>query len=109
MPLKSSLRNVSELDLLFRVYVGVAVLVLLGNIYDFVEAWFAPPCRSVREMHVVNWCLPIGFEGPFGDVWANRSWFNARASATFHLIVIALAFAVGTYFARTGHPRSRAI
>jgi hypothetical protein len=107
MPLKGSLRNVTGRDVLFWAYVGFAVLVLVGNISALYTAWFAPRCTSLSDLD--SWCLPIGFQGPFADSWANRSWFNARASATFGLAVNASAFAVATYFTIKGHGKSRAI
>jgi hypothetical protein len=110
MQLKGALRGATEWDLLFAVYVGFAVLVLLGTVCSFAQAWLAPRCTSIHDLNVAfTWCLPIGFEGPFADIWSNRSWPNARISATFHLIITVAAFACAVYFWMRGHERRRAI
>jgi hypothetical protein len=105
--LRGLLHGVTELDVLFGFYVTVASLFFVVLIYDFAAAWFAPACVSARELGW--WCLPIGFEGPFGDLWANRSFFNARVAATADLIVVGLAFFCAVYVSVQRHKRSRAI
>ena len=92
MRLRSLLHGVTALDVLFAFYVTLASLFFVALIYDFAAAWFAPACVSAQDLGW--WCLPIGFEGPFGDSWANRSFFNARVAATADLIVVGLAFFV---------------
>ena len=69
---------------------GFAALFLLWSVYDMFVAWFAPRCGSVTEIRWFSWCLPIGFEGPFADVWANRSFANARIWAATSLIFTSL-------------------
>jgi hypothetical protein len=108
MPLKGALRGVTEFDVLFALYVGVALLILAAFTYDFAEAWLAPRCSSIRDVGLFAWCLPIGFEGPITDFWSNRSLFNARVATTLNLIVVSLAFVCAVYFVR-GEMRSRAI
>jgi hypothetical protein len=109
MALKGALRGMSELDVLFAAYAGIALLVLGVLAYNFVEAWFAPRCASIGDVGLFAWCLPIGFEGPFADIWSNRSVSNARTSATLNLAIMVCAFASALYFAMRGHGCARAI
>jgi hypothetical protein len=109
MALKGALRGVSESDILFALYATVAAFVLLGATYSLAEAWLAPRCTSIREVGLFAWCMPIGFGGPFADFWSNRSFHNARISATFDWSVVFVGFAVAAYFATKEHRRTRAI
>src|SRR5262245_93207 len=107
MALKGVLRNATERDLLFVVYVVLALLAFAAKIYVFAQAWFSYPCHSTHDID--GWCLTVGFAGPFSDAWSNRSLFNARFSATFHLTLAIAAIACATYFIVRRHPRARAI
>jgi hypothetical protein len=103
------LRGVTEFDVVFAAYL-VVVFIFVGVIsYDLAAPWFAPRCHSVRDLERSGWCLPIGFEGPFADVWANRSVFNARVLATAKFAILSLAFGIAVYFRLHGHPRAGAV
>jgi hypothetical protein len=91
------------LNLLPRAFDGktIAIMVFLAIAtalvaYGFVSAWFAPLCRNFRDLE--SWCLPIGFEGPFSDIWANHSLHNARLLASGQLFVIGPSFIAAIYF-----------
>ena len=82
--------NVGERNLVGAILCGFAAIFFLGSVYGVIVAWFAPRCASVTEIGWVSWCLPIGFEGPFADAWANRSFANARIWAASSLTVASL-------------------
>jgi hypothetical protein len=109
MRLEGALRGVSDADILFAPYIAFVALLSAVIGFDFAAAWFAPRCTSVAEVGFLSWCLPIGFEGPFGDIWSNRSLANARISATFSLTIVMVAMACGVYFALKNHQRFRLI
>src|SRR3981081_2740451 len=72
----------------FDMTAATLVFVLLASlVYDLLAAWSAPRCQTPNDLDLWSWCLPIGWEGPFSDVWANRSFFNARVSATTNIAV----------------------
>jgi hypothetical protein len=58
------------------------VLVVLFA-YDLDMALRAPLCASPSELG--GWCLPLGWQGPFSDHWANRSRQNAIIAASLNL------------------------
>ncbi|HZH51940.1 MAG TPA: hypothetical protein VEZ16_08675 [Microvirga sp.] len=53
----------------------------------------APACATAADLD--SWCLPLGWEGPFSDYWANRSRPNAIIGASLNRGAGLLAFGIG--------------
>jgi hypothetical protein len=89
------------------VSMSLLMLALASYSYDLLLSWFAPSCKTPNDLKGW-WCLPIGWEGPFYDIWSNRSFFNARADSTINFVVWVLVFALAirAFFIKPS-PRAR--
>jgi hypothetical protein len=72
-------------------------LLVLFFIYEMDMALRAPVCALPEELG--GWCLPLGWEGPFSDNWANRLRQNAIISASLNLGVGLLALGLSMFIA----------
>lgn len=57
----------------------------------------APACATPADLD--GWCLPIGWEGPFADDWANHSRRNAIIGASLNLSAGLLALGLSVFVA----------
>ena len=73
-------------------FVVPCALLILLFVFDFGMAVQAPVCGSPAELG--NWSLPLGWQGPFADVWSNRSRSYAVIDAGINLGATALVLAM---------------
>ena len=100
-------RACSTFGWVFGIFATLVMITLGVVAYDLAEAWFAPRCSSPREVGLFRWCLPIGFEGPFADIWGNWSVANARWDRTISFVAVLSAAVVSAYALRTGAAAAR--
>jgi len=72
-------------------------LLVLFFVYEVDMAIRAPACATAANLD--GWCLPLGWEGPFSDYWANRSRRNAIIGASLNLGAGLLSLGLGAFVA----------
>jgi hypothetical protein len=97
----------AKLDWVVLVSMPLLMLALASYFYDLLLSWFAPRCETPSDLEGW-WCLPIGWSGPFSDIWSNRSFFNSRVDSTINFIIwiLIVGLAIHVFFIRRS-PRGR--